>query len=129
MNALYTKRSTRTFAEVGARLEKAAASRQFGVLGTVDIAEKMSAKGVAFVGGCRIYEVCNPAQAKIVLDLNRSVSTVLPCRISIYEESGSVSVSTLLPGAMIAMFGTPSLGAVAAEVEAVLKGIVDEAAD
>jgi hypothetical protein len=32
--------------------------------------------------------VCQSKQAKKVLDENMSVSTALPCRISIYEEGG-----------------------------------------
>ena len=51
----------------------------------------MAKKGVEFAHECLIFEVCQPQQAKKVLDENMSVSTALPCRISIYEEDGKTS--------------------------------------
>jgi len=40
----------------------------------------MAKKGVKFASECLIFEVCQPQQAKKVLDQNMSVSTALPCR-------------------------------------------------
>jgi uncharacterized protein (DUF302 family) len=80
----------------------------------------MNKKGVAFTQECPIFEVCQPQQAKKVLEENMSVSTALPCRISIFEEGGK----TIL----LAMFNTPQLKAVAQEVEATIVKIMQEAA-
>jgi uncharacterized protein (DUF302 family) len=40
----------------------------------------MAKKGVEFAHECLIFEVCQPQQAKKVLEQNMSVSTALPCR-------------------------------------------------
>jgi uncharacterized protein (DUF302 family) len=48
----------------------------------------MAKKGVEFAQNCLINEVCQPQQAKKVLDQDMSISTALPSRISIYEEGG-----------------------------------------
>jgi Domain of unknown function DUF302/Domain of unknown function (DUF202) len=77
---------------------------------------------------CLIFEVCQPQQAKQVLDQNMSVSTALPCRISIYEEGGKTVLATLKPTTLLAMFNTPQLKGVAQEVEDTIVKIMKEAA-
>ncbi len=51
-------------------LEEAVARHQFGVLGVHDLKATMAKKGVDFSPECRIFEVCNPHQAKKVLEAN-----------------------------------------------------------
>jgi uncharacterized protein (DUF302 family) len=109
------------------RLEKASAENQFGVLGTHNLKEKMAAKGVDFACECRVMEVCNPRKAKEVLEENMSISTALPCRISIYEEGGKVKVATIRPTMLLNLFDSPELQAVAREVEDTLVRIIDTA--
>jgi uncharacterized protein (DUF302 family) len=109
-------------------LEVSAARHKFGILGVHDLKAKMAEKGVAFDRECRIFEVCNPHQAKKVLDTNLEISTALPCRISVYEEGGVTKLATIKPTAMIDLYATPGLKDVAREVEATLEAIMAEAA-
>lgn len=109
-------------------LEVAVGRHKFGILGVHDLRAKMAEKGVAFDRECRIFEVCNPHQAKKVLDTNLEISTALPCRISVYEEGGVTKLATLKPTALIDLYATPSLKDVAREVEATLEAIMAEAA-
>jgi uncharacterized protein (DUF302 family) len=109
------------------RLEKAAADNQFGVLGIHDLKEKMAAKGVPFGCECRILEVCNPHKAKKVLEENMSISTALPCRISVYEDGGVVKVATIRPTMLLNLFDSPELQSVAREVEDTLIRIIETA--
>jgi uncharacterized protein (DUF302 family) len=109
-------------------LEQAAQNHAFGVLGTIDIRQKMADKGIEFGPGCRIYEVCNPQRAKDVLDKDITISTALPCRISVFEKEGKTKVSTLLPTVMLNLYDQPELSSVAREVEDDIKAIMDEAA-
>jgi uncharacterized protein (DUF302 family) len=88
----------------------------------------MAKKGVEFARECLIFEVCQPQQAKKVLDQNMSVSTALPCRISIYEENGKTTLATLKPTILLAMFNVPQLEGVAQEVEDTMLKIMKEAA-
>ena len=124
---LYEKQAHGTVAQVCERLEAACGKHAFGVLGTHDLKQKMADKGVTFARQCRILEVCNPQQAKSVLEANMSISTALPCRISVYEQGRGVTVSTLKPTAVLGMFGSPQLAPVAREVEQTLMRIIDEA--
>ena len=125
---LHVTESRKPIDRVAADLEAAVVRHRFGVLGMHDLRAAMAQKGVAFAHECRIFEVCNPHQAKRVLEANLEVSTALPCRISVYEEAGVTKLATIRPTAMIALYGTPGLKEVAEDVEQTLVQIMDEAA-
>src|ERR1035437_607625 len=126
MTALYVREAMGTVDDVGKRLEAAVKAHKFGVLGVVDLQAKMKEKGVEFANACRIYEVCNPQRAKQVLEKDMSISTVLPCRITVYEDRGKVKVATLLPTQVLGMLTATDLGTVAQEVERDIIAMVDE---
>mgnify|MGYP003576767500 CR=1 FL=1 len=125
---LHVVESKKSLSRVTADLEQAVSRHKFGILGVHDLKAKMTEKGVDFARECRIYEVCNPLQAKKVLERNMEVSTALPCRISVYEETGGTRLATIKPTTLIALYGTPELQDVAEEVEATLTTIMSEAA-
>jgi uncharacterized protein (DUF302 family) len=125
---LHIVESTKPLARVVADLEQAVTRHKFGVLGVHDLKAKMAEKGVPFDRECRIFEVCNPHQAKRVLETNLEVSTALPCRISVYEEGGKVKLATIRPTALIGLYGTVELRSVAEEVEDTMLTIMAEAA-
>jgi uncharacterized protein (DUF302 family) len=118
----------KTVSETSAALQAAVQANHFGVMQVHNLKDTMTKKGVEFARECLIFEVCQPQQAKKVLDENMSVSTALPCRISIYEEGGKTILATLKPTTLLAMFNVPQLEAVAREVEATIIKIMKEAA-
>jgi uncharacterized protein (DUF302 family) len=125
---LHIVESTKPLARLIADLEQAVARHKFGVLGVHDLKAKMAEKGVPFARECRIFEVCNPHQAKKVLETNLEISTALPCRISVYEEGGKTKLATIRPTALIELYRTPELKGVAEEVEDTMVRIMAEAA-
>ena len=125
---LVTLSSDKTVSETAAALQAAVQANRFGVMQVHNLKETMAKKGVEFVHECLIFEVCQPQQAKKVLDENMSISTVLPCRISIYEEGGKTILATLKPTMLLAMFNARHLEGVAQEVEATIVKIMKEAA-
>jgi len=118
----------KTVNEVAAVLPAVVQANHFGVMQVHNLKETMAKKGVEFDRDCLIFEVCHPQQAKKVLDENMSISTALPCRISIYEQGGKTILATLKPTALLAMFNSPQLEGVAQEVEATIVKIMEEAA-
>ena len=118
----------KTVSEAAAALQTAVQANRFGVMQVHNLKETMEKKGVEFARECLIFEVCQPQQAKKVLDQDMSVSTALPCRISIYEEGGKTTLATLKPTTLLAMFNVPQLEAVAQEVEDTIVKIMKEAA-
>src|SRR5664280_2118071 len=126
---MLVKTSTgKTVSETATALHAAVQANQFGVMQVHNLKETMAKKGVEFARECLIFEVCQPQQAKKVLDQNMSVSTALPCRISIYEEGGKTILATLKPTILLAMFNSPQLEGVAQEVEHTIVKIMKEAA-
>ena len=120
--------SEKTVSEVAVALQAAVAANHFGVMQVHNLKETMAKKGVEFERENLIFEVCQPQQAKKVLDQDMSVSTALPCRISIYEEGGKTILATLKPTTLLAMFNAPQLKEVAQEVEDTIVKIMKEAA-
>ena len=118
----------KTVSDTANALQAAVEANHFGVMQVHNLKETMNKKGVEFVHECLIFEVCQPQQAKKVLDENMSVSTALPCRISVYEEDGQTMLATLKPSTLLAMFDTPQLAGVAQEVEDIIVKIMNEAA-
>ena len=108
----------KTVSEAAAALQTAVQANHFGVMEVHNLKETMTKKGVQFARECLIFEICQPQQAKKLLDQNMSVSTALPCRISIYEEGGKTVLATLKPTTPLAVFSTPQLKGVAQEMEA-----------
>ena len=118
----------KTVSEAAVALQAAVQANHFGVMQVHNLKETMTKKGVEFARECLIFEVCQPQQAKRVLDQDMSVSTALPCRISIYEEGGKTILATLKPTTLLAMFNVPQLEGVAREVEDTIVKIMKEAA-
>ncbi len=125
---LYQIDSKKSPTEVGKTLEAAAPKYKFGVLAVHDLQAKMRDKGLAFDRACLIYEVCNPQQAKQVLDANVEIATALPCRIAIFKSGEGCTLATLRPTLLLKMFGTPGLDLVAADVEQSMIKMMEEAA-
>nr|WP_309687348.1 DUF302 domain-containing protein [Armatimonas sp.] len=117
----------KALSEAAAALQVAVAANHFGVMQVHNLKETLVKKGVEFAHECLIFEVCQPQQAKTVLDQNMGISTALPCRISLYEEGGKTILATLKPTTLLAMFNTPQLEAVAQEVEDTMIKIMTEA--
>ncbi len=125
---LFELTSTKPINEIEKSLQESAGKHKFGVIGIYDLKEKMREKGVEFSGECMIYEVCNPVQAKKVLEVNGAVSTALPCRISVYRAGDAYRIATMLPAEMMKAFNSPELEPVAREVEQAIIAIMRESA-
>ena len=126
---LFEVSSRKTLSDIDASLKDAAARHQFGILNVIDLKQTMKDKGVDFEADCIVYEICNPHQAKRVLEANSSVSTALPCRISVHGSPGAYRVSTISPSVMMKLFqSSESLEETAREVEAGIFAMITESA-
>lgn len=128
MNSLITVTTPKTITDTATALRVAVKANEFGVMHVYNLKETMAKKGIEFGHDCQIFEICQPEQAKRVLDLDMSVSAALPCRISIYREDGKTVLSTLKPTILLSRFDTPQLQQVAEEIEETIVNIINEAA-
>jgi uncharacterized protein (DUF302 family) len=127
LTMLYTRQTDNSFEDVCKRIQAEAKQDNLGIIAVIDLKEKLNSKGVDFKPQCRIIELCEPAQAKLVLRANMAISTVLPCRISVYEEAGKVTVTTLKPSAVLSLFGNPEIQPIAEQMEDVIIRVIDAA--
>lgn len=124
----YIVESTKPFELAAADLDAAVKKHGFGVLHVHDLGITLRSKGMPFAEQCRVFEVCNPAQAAKVLAADMRINMALPCRISVYTENGKTMLGLIKPVAMLtALSDDPSLAAVAQEVEAATMRMVDAA--
>ena len=126
---IFQVRAKKKISDVARDLEAAVQRHKFGVMGMHDLKAKMNEKGVEFDRDCLIFEVCNPHQAKKVLEKNAEISTALPCRISVYSEGDDVVLATIKPTAMLALYQSAGLEPIAGEVEEAIVAIMQEAAN
>lgn len=96
-SALYQIESAMTLDEVERGLQELAVRHQFGVVAIHDLQDALKKRNLDLTMSCRIYEVCNPRQAKKVLEANGAVSTALPCRIWVYGSQGRYTLARCVP--------------------------------
>ena len=124
----YTASSDKTFDQASADLDAAVKRHGFGVLHVHDLGATLRSKGFAFENQCRVFEVCNPAQAAKVLATDMRLNMALPCRISVYTEEGRTHIGMIKPAQMLSTLSSdPALTQLAAEVEAKTALMIDEA--
>lgn len=123
LRILGTKRSVE---EIARLLPEAAKRHEFGVLGTHDLKAKLNEKGLPFDSDCLVFEVCSPKQAQLVLTEDISISSALPCRISVYRDGKTTKIATIKPTALLKMFQNPKLRAIAEQVERDIFAIMEE---
>ena len=100
----------------------------FGVLHIHDLGATLRSKGLAFEEECKVFEVCNPAQAAKVLSVDMRLNMALPCRISVFTENGITRIGLIRPVPMLtALSQDATLLQVAEEVEEKILQMVDEA--
>lgn len=88
--------------EVEERVRAALAAEGFGVLAEIDISATLGAKLGVRRPGLRILAACNPELAKRALDVDPSVSLVLPCNVAIEEQPEGTRVAAVDPTSLFA---------------------------
>ena len=124
----YTVDTTKSFEQASNDLDAAVKRHGFGVLHVHDLGNTLRSKGQNFTENCRVFEVCNPAQAARVLASDMQMNMALPCRISVYTEKGKTKIGMIKPIDMLAMLSKdPALSQVAKEVDEKTTLMINEA--
>lgn len=125
----YILDSKKSVEQAAGDLEAAVKHNNFGVLHVYDLKATLAGKGFDLPSECRIFEVCNPAQAVSVLAADIRLNMALPCRISVYQDHGQTKIGTILPTKLLGLLSSdPGLAATASDVEAAVVRIMREAA-
>jgi uncharacterized protein (DUF302 family) len=124
----YSKHSVRSPEEAEKRLREASAKHKFGILHVHDLKQTLQSKGIELGSECKVYDVCNPQAASKALQTEMRVSTVLPCRISIFGENQGCTIATIMPTSLLQATGLDGVATLAEEIEREILAIIDEAA-
>ena len=84
----YIVETEKSFSQASTDLDAAVTGLGFGVLHVHDLGGTLRSKGITFDEECKIFEICNPAQAAKVLATDMRLNMALPCRISVFTEKG-----------------------------------------
>ena len=124
----YIVETVKSFEQAATDLDAAVKKHGFGVLHIHDLGNTLRSKGMAFDEQCRVFEVCNPAQAVKVLASDMRLNMALPCRISVFTQGGKTMIGLIKPVEMLAALSQDAtLLQVANEVEESTIRMVNEA--
>lgn len=123
---IYEVKTNKSFEKSVEDLKENLSNHSFGVLWELNFKDKLEEKGLEFDKNFKIFEVCNPKQAKEILDKNIEVGYFLPCKIVIYENDNSISIGMPKPTSLIEMVNDDELSNISIEVEKELKAAIDE---
>lgn len=123
-NFLYQVTTEKTFAEAVEAVQAQTPEHGFRVLYVHDVQALLSGKGFTR-DSLKIVEVCNSKYAHDMLQQEILFSLLMPCRISVYVESGKTVINTLRPTALLQMLQKPELSEYVMNVEKILIGIIE----
>lgn len=124
MNIVYEKRTDKSLNEAIEALEEKLKENSFGVLWQLNFKDKLAEKGLELKDDFVVLEVCNPKQAKEVLEKNSHIGYVLPCKMVVRTEDGQTYVGMTSPEKLIRLFDDSELTEIAKDVEHALKKAV-----
>jgi len=123
----FTLPTDKPYAEAIKAVEAAAALHGFRVQFVHDVAATLAERGFEREP-MTIVEMCNAKYASQVLEEDVLIGLMLPCPVMVYEQDGDVLISTMRPTLMGSFFPDAEIEDVAAEVEAKIFAIVEDAA-
>jgi uncharacterized protein (DUF302 family) len=127
MDIKYEVKTEKSFDEAIESLKKSLSECKFGVLWELNFKDKLNEKGLNFETNFKILEVCNPAQAKNVLDKHIEVGYFLPCKLVVYEKNNATYIGMIKPTEFISILQSEELIGIAHEVERELINAIDNA--
>lgn len=125
MDAIYEVVSTKPYDETVDAVIERTKENKFRVLHVHDVQATLAEKNFERQP-LKIIEVCNAKYAHTALQIEITVSLLMPCRINVYVTEGKTIISTVKPKSLVGMFDRPELQSFAEEVEDVLLRIIDE---
>lgn len=124
MNIVYEKTTEKNLNAAIKSLKDNLKENSFGVLWELNFKDKLEEKGLEFKDDFVVLEVCNPEQAKEVLEKNIHIGYVLPCKMVVRSENGKTYIGMTRPEALIGLFDSPELKDIAKNVEESLRNTI-----
>ena len=125
MNVVYEKSTGKNLADAIGSLTNNLKENGFGVLWQLNFKDKLREKGLELRDDFVVLEVCNPKQAKEVLDQNIHIGYVLPCKMAVRTEKDKTFIGMTRPEVLIGLFDSPELQEAAKKVEETLRKSIE----
>lgn len=127
MNINYEVKTDKPFEKAVEDLKESLAKKSFGVLWELNFKDKLKEKELDFDKNFKILEVCNPKQAKEILDINTEAGYFLPCKMVVYEDNNSVFIGMTKPTSLIETIEDNKVTSIATDIEKKLISSIEEA--
>lgn len=124
----YKKKTALTFPQTVAKIREELAKEGFGILTEIDVKATLKKKLDVAYDNYLILGACNPPFAYKALQTEKDIGLLMPCNVIVYEETGSVWVSAILPTVTASLTENPAVITIAKQVEEKLKLAIDRAA-
>jgi uncharacterized protein (DUF302 family) len=126
MQYYFSKTLEMSFDEAVARVMDELKKEGFGILTDIDVQKTLKNKLDVNFMKYRILGACNPPFAYKALLAENKVGTMLPCNVIVRAAEGDkVEVAAIDPIASMQAIQNPSLGEIAAQIQAKLKKVID----
>ena len=123
----FTKVSNLNFDDTLAKVTEDLKKGGFGILTEIDVQATLKKKLNVDFRKYRILGACNPPFAYQALQAEDKIGTMLPCNVIVQENGdGRVEVSAVDPVASMMAVDNPALGAIAGQVRAKLKKVIED---
>ena len=99
----YELTTSRTLDDVINSLQELAPEAGFSILHQYDFFTILEGKGFPIEAKVWTFELCRASMASKMLQQFPLFSTMMPCRISVYEDSGTIHIATMNMMPMIEM--------------------------
>lgn len=126
MSYHYSKTCNVSFEDAISKVTENLKQEGFGILTEIDVKETLKKKLDVDFRRYKILGACNPQLAYQALQAEDKIGIMLPCNVVVQErDGGKVEVSAVDPVASMMAIQNPKLGAIAAQVQAKLKKVIE----
>lgn len=117
--------TARSFDDAIARVTELLAEEGFGVLTEIDVKATLAKKLGIDRPAYKILGACNPPFAHRALEAEPHVGVLMPCNVVVWDEGTHRVVTAMEPKVMALVVDAPGLAAVAEEVSAKLRRVIE----
>lgn len=126
MSYHFSKTLKASFEEAISKVTEELKKEGFGILTDIDVKATLKKKLDVDFRNYRILGACNPNFAYQALQAEDKIGTMLPCSVIVQEHApGNVEVAAIDPIASMQAIQNPKLQAIAEQVQAKLKSVID----
>ena len=118
-------KTEKSFDEITSIVEGVCKENKFGVLKVYEFHELLKEKGFPIEKRITAFEICNPSYAQQVLTENSGLANFMPCKITVVEEDGNITVSIPDIDEIIKHFEGEKIKEIGKEVQGIIDKIVE----